>query len=126
MRVAEDKGFGDIVSDEHHGLAQLLLQGFEFLLNTAPGDRIEGAEWLVQENHRRIGGQSARHTDPLALPAGKLARQSTGEAIGIEADQIQQLARPLREYDRAASLPAAARRRYFARWSDAETNRSLG
>jgi hypothetical protein len=42
--AAEDKRFGDIVGDEHHGLAQVLLQGFELLLNAAPGDRIEGAK----------------------------------------------------------------------------------
>ncbi len=86
--AAEDKRLGDIVSDENHGLAQVLLQGFELLLNTAPGDRIEGAEWLVQENHRRIGGQRACHTDALALAAGKLTRHAPGKALGVEADQI--------------------------------------
>ncbi len=67
---AEHEGFGNIVGDENHGLFQFLLERLELPLNLAPGDRIEGAERLVEQDHRRIGGERPRHADALALPAG--------------------------------------------------------
>ena len=124
--VAEHESFGDIVGDEHHGLAELLLQGFELLLNIAPGDRIEGAEWFVQENHRRIGGQRPGDADALALAAGKFAREARGES-GRRRDRPESTARaPAGEFAPAPNPPAAAPRRYFVRWSDAGTGRSPG
>jgi hypothetical protein len=38
------------------------------------GDRIERAERLVHQHHRRIGGERARDADALLLAAGELAR----------------------------------------------------
>ena len=74
------------MGDEHHGLAELLLQSFKFLLNIAAGDRIEGAERFVQENHGRIGRQRPGDTDALALAAGEFAREALGETVGVQTD----------------------------------------
>ena len=84
----QEKCFGDVVSDKYHGFAEFLLQRFEFLLDFTPSDRVKGAERLVEQNYRRIGGQGACHSDPLTLAAGQLARQSIGKPAGVEADEL--------------------------------------
>ena len=62
-RVPSRKCLGDIVGDKNHGFTKLLLQRFKLLLELTPGDRVQGTERFVQQNHRRIGRQSARYED---------------------------------------------------------------
>ena len=38
--------------------------------------------------------QGAREADALLLPAGELGRVALGVLVGVEADQVQQLAHP--------------------------------
>ena len=54
-----------------------------------PHDRVDRAERLVHQHHRRIGGERARHADALALPAREMARIAVEELSGLEADQRQ-------------------------------------
>ena len=68
----------------------------ELALEARPHDRVDGAERLVHEQHRRVGGKRPRHADALPLPARELARVARQELGRIEADEAQQLldARP--------------------------------
>ena len=64
----------DVVGDEHDGLAELLLQPQELVLQPHPDHRVDRAERLVHQQHRRVRRERARHADPLPLAAGELVR----------------------------------------------------
>ena len=68
------------------------LDAAELLLQLAARDRIERAERLVHQQHRRIGGQRAGHADALPLSAGQLVGPAARIRLGREADQLEQLA----------------------------------
>ena len=72
--VAHPHRLVDVVGDHHDGLAQLALQPQELVLQPDAHDRVDGAERLVHQQHRRIGGQRPRHADALPLAAGELVR----------------------------------------------------
>ena len=54
-------------------LRDLAVQAPQLLLEPRARDRVERAERLVHQQHRRIGGERAREADALALPARELA-----------------------------------------------------
>ena len=81
----------EIVRDEDNGLTQLRLQTHQFVLEQAAGDRIDGTERFVHQQHRRIGSQRPRHAHTLLLPAGQLARVAVAIGIGIEAYEVEHL-----------------------------------
>ena len=56
-------------------------------------DRVDRAERLVHQHHRRVGGQRPGHADPLLLAAGELGRIALGE-LRVQADPLEQLHRP--------------------------------
>ena len=60
------------------------------VLHVAPDERVEGAERLVVEHHRRVRRERARDADALLHPA----RELVGELLldVLEADELQQLA----------------------------------
>ena len=72
-------------------MASSLLEAQELVLEALADDRVDGAERLVHEHHRRVGGERAGHADALALAARQLARVAIAVARRIEADQRQQL-----------------------------------
>ena len=55
-------------------------------------DRIERAERLVHQQHRRIDGERARDADALPLAARQLVGPARGERVAGEADQLEQFA----------------------------------
>ena len=57
--VGEPNGFVDVVRHEHDRLVQPALEVQQLLLQTQPHDRIDRAERLVHQQHRRIGGERA-------------------------------------------------------------------
>ena len=61
--VAELDRLVDVVRHEDDGLAHLGLEAEELVLEPVARDRIEGAEGLVHQHHRRIGGEGARQPD---------------------------------------------------------------
>ena len=77
--VAELDRLVDVVGDEHDGLAQLALQAQELVLQLLAHDRVDGAERLVHQHHRRVGGQRPGDADALLLAAGQLGRVALGE-----------------------------------------------
>ena len=65
-------GFVDIVGDEDDGVALRLPDAQQFAAHDEPGDGIERAERLVEQQHVGIDGQRARHFQPLLHAARKL------------------------------------------------------
>ena len=63
----------------------------ELVLQMRARDRIDRAERLVHQHHRRIGRECARDADPLLLAAGELARKAIAKDGGIHADEREQL-----------------------------------
>ena len=97
--VAEREGLGDVVGHEHDGRAQPALQLGELHLQLGAHQRVDRAEGLVHQQHRRLGGERAGHPDTLLLAAGQLSRVAGGESR-VEADQGHHL-------ERASSAPGA-------------------
>ena len=81
----------DVVGDEDDRLAHLLVQAQEVVLQPFAGDRVDGAERLVHEHDRRVGGHRPGHADALLLAAGELRRVAPQIALGIKADELEQL-----------------------------------
>ena len=88
--VAETERLRQVVRDEDHRLARLLLEPADLVLHVAADERVERAERLVVEHHRRVGRERARDADALLHPAGQLV----GELLlhVFQADELQQLA----------------------------------
>ena len=82
-------------------LRTLALEPQELVLQPVADDRVDGAERLVHQQHRRVGGQRPGHADPLPLTAGELVRVAVGVRRRVEADQVEQLVDP-----RAAPAPS--------------------
>ena len=74
-------------------------------------DRIERAERLVHQQHRRIGRERARQADALPLAAGQLVRPARAKRRRLEADQRQQFVDARGDTRRVPLRAAAARRR---------------
>ena len=85
----------DVVGDEQDRLGEVLLEAEELVLESLPDDRVDRTERLVHEHDRRVGGQGTGHADALPLAAGELARVAIAIARRVEADEAEQLLRPL-------------------------------
>ena len=85
--VAELDRLVDVVGDEHDGFAQFALQPQDFGLQILAHHWVDGAERLVHQQDRRIGGQCPGHPDALLLTARQLCRVPVGE-LGIETDTL--------------------------------------
>ncbi len=92
--VPEPHRLLDVVRDEQHRLAHLLLQLQELVLQVLAHHRVDRAERLVHQQHRRVRRQRPRHAHPLPLPAGELVRVAVAVAGGVQADQVEQFGRP--------------------------------
>ncbi len=80
----EKKSFANVVRDENDGLAETAGEGAELALKFGAGDRIERAKRLVHKKDGRIGRESARDADALALAAREFTRTAIGKFSGIE------------------------------------------
>src|SRR5690606_18252216 len=74
--VAEPEGLLEVVGDEDHRAALLVVQPGHLLLHVAPDQRVEGAERLVEEEDLRVDGEGAGQADGLLLAAGQLGGQA--------------------------------------------------
>ena len=72
-------------------LRMLLLQAQQLVLQALAVDRVDGAEGLVHEHQRRVGGQGAGDADALALAAGELRGIAVARLGGIEPDELDEL-----------------------------------
>ena len=89
--VAELDRFVEVVSHEDDGLAKLLLQAQQLILQPLSGDRVDRAERLIHQKHGRVGGQRACDPDALLLATGQLAGIAVAVLSGVKADQVKQL-----------------------------------
>jgi len=85
--VAHLDRFVDIVGHEHNRLPEPAQDAQKFRLQVGPSDRIECAERLVHQHHRRIGGERARHAYALLLPSGQFAREPMAVSGRLHSDQ---------------------------------------
>ncbi len=98
----------------------------ELPLQLPPRDRIERAEGLVHQQHRRIGGERPGDADALTLAARQLVGPSTGVVPVGQPDQVEQLAHARPDPRGDPSPRAAAPRRCCPRRSGAGTARRPG
>ena len=82
----------DVVGDEDDGLAQFALKPQELVLQLFAHHRVDRAERLVHQHHRRVGGECPGHPHPLLLAPGELVRVALGEFGGQS--------HPLEEFER--------------------------
>ena len=75
-------------------LAISRLDAEELVLQPGPGDRVDRAERLVHQQHRRVRGERAGDADPLALTAGELRGVAAAVRARVEPDQLEQLVDP--------------------------------
>ncbi len=81
------------MGDEDDGLVEFALQPQELVLQLLAHHRVDRAERLVHEHHRRVSGQRPGHAHPLLLPPGELVGIPLAED-GVESDTFEQLVRP--------------------------------
>ena len=98
----------------------------QLLLQAEAHDRIDRAERLVHQQHRRIGGQRAGHADPLLLAARQLARIARRDSSRLEADQRPSARPPAPGALAVPARAAAGRWRCCGRWFGAGTGRPAG
>ena len=92
----------DIVISDQHALAELVLQPFDFRLKVLDGDRIDAAEWLIQQDQHGLGDQRSGDLQLSAFPAAEgvgeliavleqtvLVEQLVGAAMSFRAGQVQ-------------------------------------
>ena len=115
----------DVVGHEHDRLVHLLLQGEQLVLESGPHDRVDRAERLVHQQHRRVGGEGAGHADPLLLAAGQLVRVAVDHRR-LEADELGQLCDPVGGALLVPARGSAARWRCSGRPCGAGTARPAG
>src|SRR5262249_17669222 len=84
--IAELERLVQVVRDEDDRLAQRGLQMSKLTPQGEARQRIERAERLVHQEHRRIEHEGARYADALLLSAGELVRPAIAQ-IGREPDE---------------------------------------
>ncbi len=85
--VAEQDRLVDRVGDEHHGLALVLHDAQQLLLQHLAGLRVERGERLVHQHDVRIDRERAHQADALLHAAGELVGIVPLETV--QADQIE-------------------------------------
>ncbi len=91
--IAKLQRFVDIVAHQHHRFLQLALHLQELILDNLAVNRVDRAERLIHQQHRRIRRQRANNADTLLLPAGHLFRVAVEEAFRIQRHHRHQLGR---------------------------------
>ena len=91
--VAQLERLGEVVGDEHHRLADLLVQADDLVLHVAADQGVERGERLVEEQDVGVGGQRARQADALLHATGELV--GVGALVAGQADQVDHLLRPV-------------------------------
>src|SRR5918996_478558 len=91
--VPEPERLREVVGDEQHRLARLLLQTADLVLHVAADQWVERAERLVVEHDLGVDGERARDADALLHPTRELVRELVRRVL--QADELEDLARPL-------------------------------
>ena len=89
--VADQDRLVDVVGDEDDRLPHLVLDPQQLLLQPHAGDRVERAERLVHQHHRRVGRERSGEADTLALAARDLRRVAGAVVLRRQVDEVEQL-----------------------------------
>src|SRR5215211_1759094 len=95
--VAQPQRLGQVVRDEEHRLAGLVLEPDDLVLHVAADQRVERAERLVVEHQLRVDGERAREADALLHAARELVWERRRDVL--EPDELEHVGRarvPLR------------------------------
>ena len=103
-----------------------LVEAEELVLEAVARDRVEGAEGLVHQHHRRVGRERAGEPDALALAAGELRRDSGSRYSRGRGRRARAARRRARDPLLRASRAGAAPWRCCPRPSCAGTGRPAG
>lgn len=77
--------------DEDEGLSAAAVDAQEFVLEFGAGDRIDGAEGLVEQHDLGRGGQCTHEPHALLLTAGELGGVAVVKIGWVEVDELEQL-----------------------------------
>ena len=113
----------EVVRDENERRAEALDQTNELALELDARNRIERAEWLIDQDERRLRGERASDADALPLSTGELVRKATAERVGVEADETEELTHPRARLLFGPALRDAARGRRSRRYRNGEAGR---
>ena len=99
--IGDRERLGLVVRDVDGGLAGLALEVEDRVFERVPQVPIERGQRLVEQEHRRVGGEDPGQRDPLLLAARELGRQA--RAVAGQLDEGEHLvdARPDRVFLRA-------------------------
>ncbi len=115
----------DVVGDEEDRLADLGLEAEELVLQALAVDRVDRAEGLVHQHHRRVRGERAGDADALLLAARELGGVAVGD-VGGQRDQVEQLGDAARGALPCPSRAGSGPWRCSGRSSGAGRGRSAG
>jgi hypothetical protein len=90
--VGEIDRLVDVVSDEEGGEALPTPERLDLLLEGEPGEGVERAEGLVEEEDAGPGGEGSGEGDPLSHATRELGGK--GSLVADEPDELDQLANP--------------------------------
>ena len=93
--VGHQQGFFHVVGHEQGGEAAVLPDADQFALHLQPGQAVELAEWLVQDEQAGVVDQGPGQGGPLRHAAGDLVRVGGVEAF--ESHQVQRLVHAVAE-----------------------------
>jgi hypothetical protein len=82
----ENERFAHVVRDEDRSLPETACEIRKLALQTRARERIERAEWLIEQQQRRIRGERTRHSYPLSLSTRQLSRETLRKFSGRQAD----------------------------------------
>ena len=92
--VHHDDAIGDlqrlflVVGDEYAGDMHLVVQASQPAPQFLTDARVEGTEWLVEQQHARLHGERACKRNALPLAAGQLVRIPVRQPV--ELHQLEQ------------------------------------
>ena len=104
--VGEEDRLGDAVGDDHDRRRRPLPQLQQLEIEPLAGQRVEGAERLVEEQHLRLEREGPGDRRALAHPAGELARSGARRLARARRDRA---AAASRSAWRARGQPASSR-----------------
>ena len=89
--VGQVQGLVDVMCDQHHRLARVVLNAQQCGLQRAAGQWVERAKGLVHQQDFRPRGQRPRHPHTLLLATRQLVRVALAVNRWRQAQQRQQL-----------------------------------
>lgn len=94
--VAELQRLSDVVGDHDHGFFEALLEVQELALEFVTGNRVERAEWFVEQDDSGIGREGSRKSHALSLPTGQFNGIPCSKLLRVKMNEVQEHVHPAR------------------------------